>query len=204
LQKNICTTKTLSNEKRFSVSGLLPYFILTGLAVIILILEPNLFNYKWLGLKTDTTFVLMLVSIGQTIVLLQGGIDLSVGGVICVTNSIACLYMPDTPGGIILVTLGLLGLGLVMGFINGLIIDRTRLQPFIVTLATWSIWDGIALSILPVDGGGVAEGFKNFLIASPGGVSVSFIMMILLIIWWQYFKRTSLGISIYAVGSNEK
>jgi ribose transport system permease protein len=191
---------------RSTVNGvaLIPYVILVLLYVTMILLAPKLFNFAWLGLKTNDAMTLILVSMGQTIVMLAGGIDLSVGGVICVTNSIAALYMQNTTGGMLLMSVAMLALGAAIGLLNGIAITRTQLQPFIVTLASWSVWGGVAIWILPIDGGTPPKGFINALLARPAGISLSIILIVVFILAWFVFKRTRLGSSIYAVGSSEK
>jgi len=188
----------------FNGVALIPYVILVLLYVTMVLLEPNLFNFRWLGLKTNDAMTLALVAMGQTVVILAGGFDLSVGGVICLTNSIAALYMRNTPAGMLVMSLGMLALGAVIGLLNGIAITRTQLQPFIVTLASWSVWGGVAIWILPIDGGAPPRGFINALLARPGGISLSIILIAVFVLLWLVVRRTRIGVAIYAVGSSEK
>ena len=70
--------------------------------------------------------------------------DRSVGGLISFTNCLAAAYMPDSVGGIVLFSFGILLAGAAAGMFNGFIIVKFRLQPFIATLTTWAIWSGAA------------------------------------------------------------
>jgi ribose transport system permease protein len=147
---------------------------------------------------------LAIAALGQTLVILTGGVDLSVGPLIALTNSIAASLMTDDPGQVALVVLLVLGIGTLCGFLNGLAVAYGRLQPIVVTLATASIFTGCALFIRPRPGGYVPEWFTNALTTSVGGVVPSaLILLALLIGLWLLFKRSRLGVSIYAIGSSE-
>ena len=185
-------------------SNLIPYLILISIIIATGFLQPNIINLDWMGIKTDSILPLALATVGQTLVILTGGIDLSIGGIICLTNSLEAIKMTDNPINIILFTMGVLLLGMVLGAINGLIVVKIRLQSFIATLITWSIYGGIALWVLPTDRGDVPQKFIDVLLARPIGIPVSFIIMMGLVGWWFYLQRVTLGKYILAVGSNEK
>lgn len=82
--------------------ALIPYVMFIILTAIMACINPGTLSMRWMANKSDAAFSLVLVAIGQTFVLLTGGFDLSVGGVICVTNSLAAVYMGDTVGGILM------------------------------------------------------------------------------------------------------
>ena len=184
--------------------NLIPYVVLITIIITIGFLQPNTVNLEWLGIKTDSILPLALATVGQTLVMLTGGIDLSIGGIICLTNSLEAIKMTNNPINIIMFTIGMLLLGMVLGIINGLIIVKIRLQPFIATLITWSIYGGLALWALPTDRGNVPKSFINVLLARPGGIPVSLIIILGLMGWWLYLQRVPFGKHILALGSNEK
>jgi ribose transport system permease protein len=147
---------------------------------------------------------LAIAALGQTLVILTGGVDLSVGPLIALTNSIAASLMTNEPGQVALVVVLVLAIGMMCGFINGLAIAYGRLQPIVVTLATASVFTGCALFIRPRPGGFVPEWFTDALTTSVGGIVPSaLILLALLIGLWLLFKRSRLGVSIYAIGSSE-
>jgi Ribose/xylose/arabinose/galactoside ABC-type transport systems, permease components len=174
------------------------------LVVIIAATNPSTVSVSYLANKSDAAFSLILAAVGQTFVLLTGGFDLSVGGVICITNSLLAVNMGDSPESILVFTFLSIAIGLGVGIFNGYIVEKTKIQPFIVTLATQSICSGIALLILKVDGGIVADGFVNFFMFRIGGIPFSLIMIAVMILLWVYVKGTRFGMALYAVGSNEK
>lgn len=184
--------------------ALIPYVMLILIIAIMGCLNSNTLSARYLANKCDSAFSLILVAIGQTFVLLTGGFDLSVGGIICITNCITVTQMHDTPGSIALWTTLSLLIGVGIGCFNGYIIEKTKLQPFIVTLATQSICLGAALLILKVDGGIVPSLYITHLMHRFGVVPVSAILLVILLLVWCYFKRTALCQSIYAIGSSEK
>ena len=182
----------------------IPYVILLALVVSTSLLQPNTVSFDWLGIKTNAILPLALATCGQTLVLLTGGIDLSIGGVISLTNSLEATRMSNSVESMVAFTLGMLALGVLLGAINGIIIVRIGLQPFIATLITWSIYGGLALWILPTDRGNVPQVFIRVLLAHPGGIPVSLLLLVVLGVFWLYLKRAPLGKSILSLGSNAK
>ena len=189
---------------------LVPYFILLAMILIIVISMPyaNLFSLGWLGIKCDQTFSLILAATGQSMVMLIRGVDLSVGGMISLSNCLSAKYMEHFLGGgpigIIVLIVLLACMGFVCGSINGFFITRFRIQPFIATLATWSVYKGLAILILSTDGGYPPNSFINFTLGRPLGIPMSLVFIIILLAWWSYFRNTHFGMAIYAVGSNER
>jgi len=166
--------------------------------------QTGVFTLDELSLNTTAAMTLMLAATGQTIVLLRGGIDLSIGGMISLGTVIAATRFGDDAGSIILWCGLILLLGLAVGIINGLLVAFLRLQPFLVTLATWSILDGIAMIILPTDGGKVPDWWLGFGDLQFLGLSITVWMLIALLIFWRWFMATRPGITIRAAGSSEK
>lgn len=200
----------LSKKKRGSsinINRWIPYIILICLLIFMNTYQPGLVNFRWLNRQTDAWVTLALVAIGQTLVFMIGGTDLSVGGIICFTNCLAAVYMPDSAAGILGMSVAVIAIGTIAGVFNGVIIVKFNLQPFIATLATWAIWYGAALCLLSTDGGKVPSAFSGVLIhtfQALGGLRVSMLILLALIVIGIFFKASSLGIAIRALGSNEK
>lgn len=149
----------------------------------------------------ETTIPLILVAFGQTLVVLTGGIDLSVGGIFSLSSALIATKM--THNGDIALWLPLIVvMGAVAGAINGVLIVRTRMQPFIVTLASWSVYGGLALLALSVEGGSVAPRLTSALTGSLG-VPKAVIITVLVIVAWLVIRRTRFGLNVLAVGSSE-
>jgi ribose transport system permease protein len=183
---------------------LVPYIVLIILTVIMAVINPRTLSGRFLANKSDAAFSLVLVAIGQTFVLLSGGFDLSVGGVVCVTNSLLAVHMGTTADSILLWTFICILIGTGIGMFNGFVIVKAKMQPFIATLATQSVCFGAALLILKIDGGEISPGFLSIVMRRFAGIPLSALLTIFLILLWLYIKRTSFGLSLYAVGSNEK
>ena len=166
--------------------------------------QTGVFTLDELNLDTSAAMTLMLAATGQTIVLLRGGIDLSIGGMISLGTVIAATQFGEDPAEVALWSIGILALGLVIGALNGLLISILQLQPFLVTLATWSILNGVAMLILPTDGGSVPGWWIGFGYMQFFGLASPVWMLLALIIFWWWFRATRTGIEIQATGSNEK
>ncbi|HYM99968.1 MAG TPA: ABC transporter permease [Aestuariivirgaceae bacterium] len=148
--------------------------------------------------------LLALVAMAQTIPVLTGGLDLSVGMVFVLTNCLAASVVNGDPRmtalGIILVLI----VGLVCGIVNGLIVVYGRLQPIIVTLATGAIYFGIALALRPEPGGSVNFEFADFMTRSFFKVPVSVMLLLAVVLFiWIPYRRSVLGRAAYAIGSSE-
>jgi ribose transport system permease protein len=98
----------------------------------------------------------------------------------------------------------IVAIGLGVGVVNGLLISILRLQPFLVTLATWSMLSGAALLVLPTDGGALPAGWMAFGSGDLFGVASSVWLLAVLYLFWLWFRRTRLAVIIRATGSNEK
>ena len=148
--------------------------------------------------------LLALVAMAQTIPVLTGGLDLSVGMVFVLTNCLAASVVNGDPRmtalGIILV----LVTGLVCGVINGIVIVYGRLQPIIVTLATGAVFFGVALALRPEPGGSVNFEFADFMTTSFFKVPSSVILLLAVVLFiWIPYRRSVLGRAAYAIGSSE-
>jgi ribose transport system permease protein len=94
--------------------------------------------------------------------------------------------------------------GAIVGAANGVIIAYTRMQPFIVTLATWSVWGGMALLVLSTPGGSVPDSLVTFGTSTILTVGTPVWMLAVLLLLWLYFKRTRTGLALRAVGSSNE
>jgi ribose transport system ATP-binding protein len=150
---------------------------------------------------------LALVAMGQTNALMVRGFDVSVGAlmtlVVCTGSYIltadASWYV------LLLGSLALVGIGLVVGFVNAALIRKLGLPSIIATLATLSVMQGIALRLRPFPGGEVNSNFSDALNTSWGFMSVAFIGVVLLAVvadLWYY--RTASGLTARAVGLDEE
>jgi ribose transport system permease protein len=147
-----------------------------------------------------------LVAMAQTLPVLTGGLDLSVGMVFVMTNCVASSIVQGTPLETALGVVGVLAVGLLCGLLNGIIIVYGRLQPIITTLATGAFYYGIALSIRPTPGGDINPDFADALTGQlPGGVpAVLALLLLVVLVVWVPWRRSVLGRAAYAIGSSEQ
>jgi ribose transport system permease protein len=149
--------------------------------------------------------LLAIVAMAQTLPVLTGGIDLSVGMVFVLANCLASHLVVGTPLQAGLGAVAVLAAGAACGFLNGLVIVYGRLQPIITTLATGIIYFGLALGLRPVPGGDVHAGLADALTGSlPGGVPAMLVVLlaVALLVWVPY-RGSVLGRSALAIGSSE-
>lgn len=184
----------------------------TILALIILIVFVSVLNPAFLQVNNLLNLMRQLIingfiALGMTFVILTGGIDLSVGSTLALTSAIfAGLLQGGMPT--ILAILIALGIGLILGLINGILITKGKLAPFIVTLATMTIFRG--LTLVYMDGRPIAGPKDDFAFQFLGkgqffGIPFQVILFIIAyLILWILLTKTSYGRKIYAVGGNEK
>lgn len=150
----------------------------------------------------------------MTVVVIAGGIDLSVAAMMAVASVTAATLMKEAgEGASVLIVLFALLVGLAMGLLNGLLIVLTRVPDIVVTLAMLFVWEGVALLILNAPGGGAAEWLKGLILGGidlwllPEGLTnwlpkAVVLLAVCLAVIWVPLKRSRLGLSIYAIGSD--
>jgi len=192
-------------QKRLSEPQRLVWLILAALLLACAIASPlflqpenlsNVFLVQPVGLG--------LAALGQAFVVISGGIDLSIGSVISLLSSLAAGLYRSQPGlSPVLVALFLVALGAAAGSINGLIVVRLRVAPFMATLATMSLFQGAVLFYAPRTIGGIPKSYRFISDGQVGGVPTSIILFIIVMTACLYLLRMNrLGKHIYAVGSD--
>lgn len=158
-----------------------------------------------IGVVIRQVSFIAIVALGETLVLLIGGIDLSVGYVAGLCSILGCLLMTSTNLDPYLCTLIALVIGLILGTISGLFIAKMKLNPFIVTLAMGEVYAGLILVI--TKGYPVLNLPKKFTILGQGMVGPVpipvIIMLIITIILAYILRNTPFGRNIYAIGGNQ-
>jgi ribose transport system permease protein len=152
------------------------------------------------------------MAIGMTMVLVSGGLDLSVGSILAVGAVLTARLMTYHGLNPWLAVLGGLTAGLAFGAVNGLVITRARIVPFITTLGTLSVGRGLAFLLATSGAGTVASnvpmrdpgvGFLGAGYVGPVPMPV-IIMLVLVALAALFLSNTVLGRQIYAVGSNAR
>lgn len=149
---------------------------------------------------------LIFVSIAQTIVIIGGGIDLSVGAIIGLTNVIAAsLPYVDTPANVLLWLLVPPLVGTMAGLVNGALIAIGKFPPIVATLGMSAVWQGIALFVMVEPGGEVSLAPSLAATSSLFGIIPVPLLLIVgvITVTHLFLTRTYYGRSLYALGGNE-
>lgn len=186
-----------------------PLFVLLILCFAMAMLNNRFWTWGNIVTVLRQTSINAVIATGMTFAILIGGIDLSVGSVLAICGAIAATLIA-TGMDVVLVVLITLLLGLGIGLVNGLLITKGRLQPFIATLGTMTLLRGITLVFTqgkPISITGAA-GTESFLKIGTGylfGIPIPvFIMIFVFIIAYYILKHLRIGRYIYALGSNEE
>jgi ribose transport system permease protein len=151
---------------------------------------------------------LSFLAVGQAVIVISGGIDLGLGAMLVLTNSVAAQLMNEQPLGVtLLIAVGIVLAAAVVNGAVGWVINRSRVPDIVVTLATSFIYSGLALLVLPGPGGGTSAGFRFLFTGSESGSGSNFIPAIVMLIipvvvvaW--FMRRSRTGLSLYAIGSD--
>lgn len=192
----------LIGRRRVPWGSLTTALILTILVVVDLMLQPALLDLIQIGLLVQAALPLLFVAAAQTLVVLVGGIDLSVGGMFVVANVMTVVWVGADPGTHQLLLVAVVAAGLVMGMLNGALVALLGFEPFIATLGTWTIFNGIALQILPSDGGTPPPVLSDFILGSVAGVPNSIVVLAGIMGVWRLLAGSRLGRRMYAVGAD--
>ncbi len=178
--------------------------ILLVLAIIInLILQPNMFAGNTLNSNLRVFLPIILLAAGQAVVILGGGIDISVGAIVSIINTILAtrVGLQGSPQAMWQYVFISLLVGALAGAINGFFVAYLRLQPIITTYATSFLYAGFALFILPNPGGGIpatiAELYRN---TSPLRLPLALYVIAMVLVLWWYMRSTCYGNYLFAVG----
>lgn len=146
-----------------------------------------------------------IVSLGQTLVVLTGGIDLSVGAMISLTSNLTSGLINGEPQRVLPVVFGVIALGAAIGCINGLLTYYLRIHPLIVTLGMASILQGITLLYSLAPAGKVTPEFQALAYGRVFGVSIGGLVMVGLFVLAAIFLHlTRTGNAIFAVGGDPR
>lgn len=150
----------------------------------------------------NNTMPLVLAAMGQAFVVAARGLDLSVGGVMDLSNALAAVYIPDTVVGMVGWSVVILLISATLGLVNGLLVGVGRLQPILVTLATLSIYQGLAIRVLPQPGGSIPPAYTSALVNPNQPTALAYVVLIAFL--WYAFRRSAVGVSIFALGNDEQ
>lgn len=146
---------------------------------------------------------LAIAAIGQTLVILSGGFDLSAGATVSLVNVVVASQFsnPDvSPWTVLAVGVGV---GALTGAFNGFFIAVMRMQPIVVTLSTMFILQGVTLLVMDKPGGTAPQSIVDFLVgdAIPDLLPKPILLIAVVLLLWAWLKVTRLGMAMYAIGS---
>lgn len=183
-----------------------PYLFALGLLVVALAinyyLQPNLLEQRVLNGNLRIFLPLMILAAGQTIVIIGGGIDLSVGTMVSMVNAIlVTLITRESAAGEIALGVALaLAAGMAAGLLNGLCVSYLRLQPIVTTYATSFVFAGVALWVLPRPGGLLPSTLTKAYREAPLGLPMALWIGVVLLLLWVGLRGTRYGRYLFAVG----
>ena len=200
-------TKLSRQETKELITKLGPLIGLFLLVIVITLLNPSFLSINNLFNVLRQVSISALIAFGMTFVILTGGIDLSVGSTLALTGAVAASLLASGMDPIIAMGIALI-LGLILGAINGVIITKGKVAPFIATLATMTIYRGLTLVYTegrPISGLGDSMTFQLFGKGYFFGIPVPVVTMILAFaVLYFILHKTTFGRRVYAVGGNEE
>ena len=205
------TTPAPAERRRFSREWILAQLIRRAM-LIVMLLVIAFFSYRSLRFSSPENLqnILIaaapfaLIALGQTLVILTGGIDLSVGSVIAVAGMTSAAVAKANPGQVWLTVLSAMAVGLLAGTVNGILVSRVDVPPFIATLGMLTAGSGIAYVIgggAPING--LPAEFGSIANTKVLGLQIPVIVMIVgIVLLGIVMRRTAYGMRVYAVGGN--
>jgi ribose transport system permease protein len=202
-------TKLVQTIRRFNEKY---YFIFVIVLFIVTVainysLQPNFFKPSVLRGFTKSVLPVALLAAGQAFVILGGGIDLSNGSVVSMVNvTIVTLFGLSTNpvGNMPWILLAGIAVGVLAGMVNGTLVAYLRLQPFVATFATSSLFAGIALWIMPQPTGSIPKELTAIYQGNFLGVIFPIWVLILVVLFWLFLKSTRFGQALFATGGDPK
>ncbi len=196
------------NLLKFMAGNMQKVFLIASLVfviVIMTILSENFLTLQNIINISRQMSINMIIAVGMTFCVISGGVDLSVGSVGVMSGCVTGIILAKTENVPLAILVGL-SCGALFGLINGIIVSKLRVLPFIGTLGTMTIARGIALLIT---GGYIISGFPssfNYIgVGFFAGVPVPvLIMLIVVVIGWFLLSKTEFGLNTYAIGGNAK
>jgi len=185
------------------------FVLLVALCVVLAILNPSFLSGANLQNLARLIGIYGIFSIGLGIVIITGGIDLSVGSVFALLGVLLSIFLVEWHIPAVIAVILIVGISTFLGVISGLLITKVKIQPFIVTLCGLLFYRGLARFIAndETKGFGSAQGFETLQAAATGslfGVPTPFVILILIsVVMWVVLHRSVYGRYLFAVGRNE-
>ena len=197
----------LTGTQRLFMRRYGPIFAVYGFIIVLFIIGATQ-SERFLTVRNLTNVArqsayLGIVALGQMLVILTAGIDLSVGSLVKLSILVSAIVMNGEPANQGAAIIATLGLGLVVGLVHAFLVNEVKIAPFIVTLASLGILRGISLSISTSPVGKASREFIMFYVQTIGPVPIIAVMFgVLLVLTALMLRFTAFGKYLYAIGGN--
>jgi len=193
----------LANQQQRNL--VLVWALLLAVSLAATLLSPYFLTSTNLSNIVSQSVALLLVTMGQTYLMLSGGIDLSVGSTIGLVAALLAITVTPNP---LIITLSILlavAVGAAVGVVNGIIVTRLKVLPFIATLATLSVVQGIALQLRKTPPGILPREFSSVFLTKIGPVPLPVVILVVITVAAGLILRhAAFGRHLYAIGSNKE
>ena len=185
------------------------FVLLAVLCIVLAILNPSFISGANLQNLARLIGIYGIFSIGLGLVIITGGIDLSVGSVFALLGVLLSIFLVEWHLPAAIAVLLVVAIATFLGFVNGFLITRIKIQPFIVTLCGLLYYRGLARFVASDEtkGFGAAAGFETLQSLATGslfGIPTPFITLVgISIVMWVVLHRSIYGRYLFAVGRNE-
>ncbi len=186
-------------RSRFQIGDNWPVLVFVALLAILIILKGRFTGFDARSL-TVNALPLAFLALGQFLVVLTRGVDLSLGPIASVAGAVMALTVTAHP---VLGVLGPLAIGAIAGLVNGLFVARLSMLPIIVTLATMSVWQGVALIVLPDPGGSVPPEWQAAIAGGFSSPTMGIVGQLAIIIGGTWLLSSRFGLHLRAIGGDE-
>jgi ribose transport system permease protein len=185
------------------------FVLLVVLCVVLAVLNPSFLGGANMQNLARLIGIYGIFSLGIGFVIITGGIDLSVGSVFALLGVLLSIFLVEWHWPAALAVLAIVLIATTLGLINGLLVTKVRIQPFIVTLCGLLFYRGLARFVAndETKGFGSAEGFETLRDLATGsllGVPTPFVILVVIaVVMWVVLHRSVFGRYLFAVGKNE-
>lgn len=185
------------------------FVLLVVLCVVLAVLNPSFLGGANLQNLARLIGIYGIFSLGLGFVIITGGIDLSVGSAFALLGVLLSIFLVEWHWPAALAVIAVVLIATTLGLINGLLVTKVRIQPFIVTLCGLLFYRGLARFVASDEtkGFGAAEGFETLRTLATGsliGIPTPFLILVVIAaVMWLVLHRSVFGRYLFAVGKNE-
>jgi ribose transport system permease protein len=190
--------------RRFGTTGAIgPGVVLIILFIVYIAVVPSVLSIEQFNTVSNEAAAVAIAAAGETLIVLVGGFDLSVGAVLSLVNVVIATQISASQGSQSAMIPLALAIGAGTGLVNGLLVNLVKIPSIVATLAMSFFWGGVALLVLKQPGGEVPLDFVNWFSGNIGtSVPAVLVLILVMIALWLLLKRSRLGQAMYAIGGD--